>query len=163
MYKTKQVIVVRKDLKMRRGKEAAQVAHASLAALTDRLTFKGPLLFHADIPPVMVEWLNDSFAKIVVSCDSEEALFDLQKQAEAAGIINALIQDNGTTEFKEECSECDGEGILCLFDHKELDTDTVCPICRGSGKVSKPTYTTLAIGPDYSEKIDKITGRLQLR
>jgi PTH2 family peptidyl-tRNA hydrolase len=33
----KQVIVIRKDLKMRRGKEIAQGAHAAMAWLTNRL------------------------------------------------------------------------------------------------------------------------------
>ncbi|MGZ3423232.1 MAG: peptidyl-tRNA hydrolase, partial [Polyangiales bacterium] len=33
----KQVIVVRRDLKMRRGKEIAQGSHASMAFLTERL------------------------------------------------------------------------------------------------------------------------------
>jgi len=36
MIHTKQVIVIRKDLKMRRGKEIAQGAHASIAFLTAR-------------------------------------------------------------------------------------------------------------------------------
>lgn len=31
-----------------------------------------------------------------------------------------------------------------------------------AGKINKPTYTALAIGPDYSDKIDKITGHLKL-
>jgi hypothetical protein len=39
----KQVIVIRKDLKMRRGKECAQAAHASMAFITRRLSFPGGL------------------------------------------------------------------------------------------------------------------------
>jgi len=31
--------------------------------------------------------------------NSEQELFDLQKQADEAGIVNALILDNGATEF----------------------------------------------------------------
>ena len=34
---TKQVIVIRRDLKMRRGKEIAQGAHASMLWLADRV------------------------------------------------------------------------------------------------------------------------------
>jgi PTH2 family peptidyl-tRNA hydrolase len=37
----KQVLVIRKDLKMRRGKEIAQGAHASMAWLTNRLRASG--------------------------------------------------------------------------------------------------------------------------
>ena len=35
--KTKQIIIIRKDLKVRRGKEIAQGAHASMAVLTNNL------------------------------------------------------------------------------------------------------------------------------
>ena len=47
----------------------------------------------------MIEWKEGSFAKIVVGCNSEQELFDLQKQADEAGIVNALILDKGATEF----------------------------------------------------------------
>jgi len=40
---TKQVIVIRRDLKMRRGKEIAQGAHASTAWLAERVLGHGPL------------------------------------------------------------------------------------------------------------------------
>jgi len=34
-----------------------------------------------------------------------------------------------------KCLKCDGEGELCLFDHKELDHDITCPRCEGKGDV----------------------------
>ena len=37
MRKVKQIIVVRKDLNMRKGKIAAQAAHASMAVLLDSM------------------------------------------------------------------------------------------------------------------------------
>lgn len=85
----KQVIVVRKDLNMRKGKIGAQVAHGSLAVTLENLDH-----------PVVKEWLAGIFTKICVSCDSLDELLDLKKKADDAGIINALITDSGKTEFK---------------------------------------------------------------
>jgi PTH2 family peptidyl-tRNA hydrolase len=77
--KTKQVIVVRKDLNMRKGKLAAQVAHASMKVLLDCMKVDNfpviryterRLMIHWDKP--LEKWLSGSFTKIVVSCDSEK-------------------------------------------------------------------------------------------
>ena len=106
----------------------------------------------------MKSWKKESFSKIVAGCNSEQELFDLQKQANEKDIINAIILDNGATEFKEICSCCKGDTIF-------MDGDAIneyCNICNGTGKINKPTYTCLAIGPDESEKIDKITRHLKL-
>ena len=84
----KQVIVVRKDLKMRKGKIAAQVAHGSLGVTLANLE-------HPDVE----EWLAGAFTKICVSCDSEEELLELEALATAKNVINCLITDSGKTEF----------------------------------------------------------------
>ena len=62
----KQVIVVRKDLNMRKGKIAAQCCHASLGVTLANLQ-------HPDVK----EWLSGAFTKICVSCESEDELFAL--------------------------------------------------------------------------------------
>lgn len=135
-YNIKQVIVIRKDLKMRRGKESAQASHASMKVLLDlmqktELVYSPSLrierLFTVEKGSYLNQWLEGSFAKIVVSCNSEEELLELQKQAKEANILNALITDAGATEFN---------GV--------------------------PTVTCLAIGPHSSEEINKITGNLKL-
>ena len=87
-YQYKQIIAIRKDLKMRRGKECAQVAHASMKATLENM----------DAEPVQL-WLAGAFAKICVTVNSEQELLDLKNQAEEAGLITALIQDAGRTEF----------------------------------------------------------------
>lgn len=121
---TKQVIIVRKDLKMNRGKEIAQASHASLAFMGHRIlnTFDGRITF----TPAIYEWFNKSFTKITLQVDSEEALLDVHKKAQEAGVESYLIKDDGRTYFDE------------------------------------PTYTCVGIGPDYSEKIDKVTKGLRL-
>ena len=156
MNEIKQVIVIRRDLNMSVGKAIAQGAHASCGV------FKHYIM-QATAPDKSIrDWIQGSYAKVVVGCDSEEALFKLQSKADAAGIINALSLDEGRTEFKQTCPTCGGTGELCLFDHKELEHDTSCGKCGGTGLLNKPTYTALAIGPDYSDKIDPITKRLRL-
>lgn len=87
-YDYKQVIVLRKDLNMRKGKMCASSAHASLKAVLDKLN-------HPDVKG----WLAGRFAKIVVSVDSEDELFKIYNQAKEAGLVCSLIQDAGFTEF----------------------------------------------------------------
>lgn len=96
----KQVIVMRKDLGMRKGKMIAQGAHASLKVLldggaldTDRTTFAIPL------SPAVAAWLGGRFTKVCVSVDSEAALEAIVERARAAGVPCALIVDAGQTEF----------------------------------------------------------------
>ena len=87
----KQVIVLRKDLKMRKGKMVAQGAHASLKATLENI----------DHPDVKM-WLAGRFTKIVVSVDSEEELFEIHRKANAANLVCSLILDAGLTEFGGE-------------------------------------------------------------
>jgi peptidyl-tRNA hydrolase, PTH2 family len=116
----------------------------------------------SDFTDEMIEWMKGSFAKIVVGCNSEQELFDLQKQADEEGIVNALILDNGNTEFKKVCPFCQGSGEVVVIQELYSDISEDCAECDGTGKINKPTYTCLAIGPDLSDKIDKITGGLKL-
>jgi PTH2 family peptidyl-tRNA hydrolase len=133
--KIKQVIVIRKDLKMRRGKEIAQGSHASMRFLCERLRQKGSLvkkfLNFIKKEPLWSDaewsWITGSFAKICLRVDSEQELLDLYHQALEAGLVASLVTDRGLTEFK---------GV--------------------------PTNTAIAIGPDYASKIDVITSSLKL-
>lgn len=140
MIEVKQVIVVRKDLNMRKGKIAAQVAHASMAVLLDsmqrdELTYpvgtgitegmRLSLLLDKGSPAY--EWLNGQFTKIVLYVESEDDITVLANRCNFMVVPHAVITDAGRTEFH-----------------------------------GKPTVTCIAIGPDISEKIDTITGDLPL-
>ena len=132
MSEVKQVIVIRKDLKMRKGKMVAQGAHASLGSLLNFFNKKeesGKIEYNVqfDKGSILDSWLNGIFTKICVSVDSEEELDKIKEQCDAYGIPCALITDCGLTEF---------HGV--------------------------PTKTCLGIGPWYTEDIDKITGKLPL-
>jgi len=144
----KQVIVMRKDLKMRRGKEVAQGAHASLKIFFDRMS---PLIIYEEreqddphyeygsikervhghfdcrMTPEMESWKEGAFTKICVKVNSEEELLEIVEKAKLAKLPVALICDKGLTEF---------DGV--------------------------PTNTCCAIGPANSEEIDKITSELSL-
>jgi len=135
---TKQVIVMRNDLGMRKGKMIAQGAHASLAFMSRRVqasmekkTFNLAryvrLSDFVELSEAEKEWIQSSFAKVCVRVDSLGELWEIQLKAEEAGLEVHLITDSGKTEFHGE-----------------------------------PTPTCLAIGPDYSENIDPITGHLKL-
>jgi peptidyl-tRNA hydrolase, PTH2 family len=123
---TKQAIVIRRDLKMRRGKEIAQGSHASMAFLTRRLE-PNDLGFKIELSEAEVVWLDSSFVKVTLQVQTEEELLEVYEKAKAAGLEAHLITDSGKTEFN---------GV--------------------------PMNTAVAIGPDWSEKIDEITGTLKL-
>ena len=96
--RVKQVICYRRDLTMRKGKIAAQCAHAALAVFLRRdrgaadqlgIPLEGP----------MALWAKHRSAKIVLSVESEEDLLAVHRLAEADGLPTALITDAGRTEF----------------------------------------------------------------
>ena len=92
----KQVIVIRKDLKMRRGKEIVQGAHAAMAFLTERLR-QSPTV---SLSPSEREWVEGIFTKVCVRVDSEDALRSIESRAKEEGIICHAITDSGLTEFQ---------------------------------------------------------------
>jgi peptidyl-tRNA hydrolase, PTH2 family len=96
----KQVIVMRKDLGMRKGKMIAQGAHASLKVLLDAggLDPRGAV-FTIPLDPALAAWLGGRFTKVCVSVDSEAALDAIVARAREAGVPCALIVDAGHTEF----------------------------------------------------------------
>jgi PTH2 family peptidyl-tRNA hydrolase len=134
---SKQVIVVRKDLNMPEGKLAAQVSHASMAPLIEKLRgFSHDLVTPTDtkqrlfidlIPgDAWKDWIDGRFRKIVVYVKSEQKLLDIFNKAKEAKLPCSLIKDAGFTVFNE------------------------------------PTYTCVGIGPCWAEDVDKITGKLRL-
>ena len=85
----KQVIVVRKDLKMPSGKLGAQIAHGSLEA------FLNSTKTNQD------QWRKSGATKIILQVNSEEELLDIYQQAKQQKLACALICDAAHTFFKE--------------------------------------------------------------
>ena len=139
MYNTKMMIVMRRDLKMRKGKIAAQAGHACTEALLMAMYKENRLGDLLDTPAGMMlqmegrekspltEWFGGGVAKICVYVDSEEELLAIAAKAEEMGIIAAVITDAGATEF---------HGV--------------------------PTRTCLALEPLPAEVADTLTGGLPL-
>ncbi|SCX20055.1 peptidyl-tRNA hydrolase, PTH2 family [Mycolicibacterium fluoranthenivorans] len=88
MGTVKQLIVMRTDLNMRKGKMVAQGAHAAVAAVVENLD-----------DPRVVEWMNSHFTKICVGVGSADELSEVMARARAAGLITRGIVDSGRTEF----------------------------------------------------------------
>jgi PTH2 family peptidyl-tRNA hydrolase len=97
----KQVIVMRKDLNMRKGKMIAQGAHASLAVVLQAgaVDAADPARYTLAMSEPMRAWLTGRFTKVCVSVTSEAELDDVVARARAAGVPCALITDSGATEF----------------------------------------------------------------
>ena len=98
---TKQIIVIRRDLKMRRGKEIAQGSHASMAFLTRRIqkSLEMGTGSYAPLKDVEKEWINSSFRKITCQVQTLEELEALADRAKEAGLETHIITDSGYTEF----------------------------------------------------------------
>lgn len=132
MRDAKQIVVVRRDLNMRKGKIAIQCAHASTKVLLDLMitklesdkTFR---TFVTNNDSALEFWLENSFAKICVYVNSEEELDQIYNKAKEAGLLCSMIVDSGRTEFK---------GV--------------------------PTKTVVAIGPAWCDEVDPITQHLPL-
>ena len=139
MYQSKMMIVMRRDLKMRKGKIAAQAGHACIDAILMALskegrlndfevTDEGFLLKDTDkLSTPLSNWFMYGCAKICVYVDSEEDLLSIANKANEKGIIAAVITDAGMTEF---------HGV--------------------------PTKTCLALEPLPAEMADELTGNLPL-
>jgi PTH2 family peptidyl-tRNA hydrolase len=95
----KQVIVVRKDLNMRKGKIAAQVAHASMSFLTTSMRGKSGHPIVIELTKEQRLWVDGSFTKVVVYVNSDDELLSVHRAAHDAGIESHRIQDSGRTEF----------------------------------------------------------------
>lgn len=100
MSDVKQVIVVRKDIKMRKGKLASQVAHAAMKFIVDNNVSERPNVLVVELSNDEATWLfGGSFTKAVVACDTEDELRGLIMKAELADVTVCPIVDSGKTEF----------------------------------------------------------------
>ena len=135
MNDVKQVIVMRNDLGMRKGKMIAQGSHSSIAFLTNKIKNSSPAqrdfgqsqFALINMSEAEELWIRGIFKKVCLKVDSEQELLDIHTKALEAGLVSYLITDAGLTEFN---------GV--------------------------PTNTCIGIGPDYADKIDVITGHLKL-
>jgi PTH2 family peptidyl-tRNA hydrolase len=94
----KQVIILRKDLNMRKGKLVAQGAHASMGAILSLCKQDGDRLV-LEMDERTKPWLTGRFKKICVYVNSEEELLQIYNTALTNGLVCSIIKDSGLTEF----------------------------------------------------------------
>ncbi len=134
----KMMIVMRRDLGMRKGKIAAQAGHACVEAVLHAIrkvpegkwkeTEEGWTAANEDLEtyPVL-SWLHEGQKKVCVYTDGEEKLMMLAKELEERGVACSVIRDAGHTEFH-----------------------------------GKPTITCFATEPAPASKLDPVTSALPL-
>lgn len=88
----KMVVAVRKDLKMKEGKIGAQVGHAAVDCVQEALS---------NAPDLLDNWEESGSTKVCLKIDGEDALLALEEQCRKAGLITALIEDEGRTQVAE--------------------------------------------------------------
>lgn len=83
----KQVIVIRKDLDLSRGKAAAQAAHAALGAYQKADKKKRQA------------WKRSGSKKVVLCVNTEQELINTKADAERSGLTSYMVTDAGQTEI----------------------------------------------------------------
>nr|XP_010338017.1 peptidyl-tRNA hydrolase 2, mitochondrial isoform X1 [Saimiri boliviensis boliviensis] len=86
----KMILVVRNDLKMGKGKVAAQCSHAAVSAYKQ---------IQRRNPEVLKQWEYCGQPKVVVKAPDEETLIALLTHAKMLGLTVSLIQDAGRTQI----------------------------------------------------------------
>ncbi len=90
MEEIKQVILVRADLEMGKGKLAVQVAHASLLSYLEALNKD---------KSIVEKWLRNGQKKIALKVSNEDDLIRFYKAFQYKNIPCALVEDAGLTEL----------------------------------------------------------------
>lgn len=98
MAELKQVIIVRQDLKLQKGKMAAQCAHAAVEAVLKSDNDK------------VKQWRNEGQKKIVLKVADEKELFRYAQIAKDEGLSTAIITDAGKTHIAPGTRTCVGIG-----------------------------------------------------
>ncbi len=100
-FEYKQVIVFRSDLKLEKGKLAAQASHAAVSA-AEEARKRHRTWWEA--------WLFEGQRKIAVKVKDEKELLEFESRAKELGLPNSLIVDRGLTQVPEGTVTCLGIG-----------------------------------------------------
>jgi PTH2 family peptidyl-tRNA hydrolase len=83
----KQVMVLRSDIKMSKGKAAAQACHASVSSALKSEKSK------------IRKWEHEGQKKVILKSRSLNELLSLKAKCDRLGLTNAIISDAGLTEI----------------------------------------------------------------
>ena len=93
--------IVRKDLKISKGKLCSQVAHAAVLAVE-----KAKLQY----PDWYRNWIEEGQRKVILKASSLKELNNLKKRAGQMELPYALVRDKGLTEVPPNTVTCIGIG-----------------------------------------------------
>jgi peptidyl-tRNA hydrolase, PTH2 family len=133
----KMVIVARKDLNMRKGKLAAQCSHAAMKIILDLMTKCNPYPYDS------IYWTKREFTL------KDTDPLDKWLKGRFTKVVVSVDSEQELLDIK---AKADAAGIRTA-----LITDAGLTEFHGI-----PTNTCVAIGPDYPDKLDPITGTLKL-
>lgn len=134
-FEPKQILVYRRDLKSRTGKIASQCAHASLKVVVDKLQ------------RISIWSLPYEIIKLVIKKNDPLYIWLFEGA------------------FTKICVYVNSEEELLEVYNKAKEAGIHCALIQDAGRTEfkgVPTYTCCAIGPDYPDVVDKITGELPL-
>ena len=100
-FEYKLVIVLRTDIKMSKGKIAAQAGHAAVSASE---------YARKNRPEWWNPWIMEGQRKIAVKVKSEQEILELERRARNAKLPAVLIVDRGLTEIPPNTTTCLGIG-----------------------------------------------------
>ncbi|MGL6298911.1 MAG: peptidyl-tRNA hydrolase Pth2 [Methanobacteriaceae archaeon] len=90
----KQVMIIRTDIKMSKGKVAAQCCHGAIGAYQNTDTAK------------IRSWEAEGSKKVVLKVASVQELFELKEIAKRLNVPNYLVKDAGRTELPASTITC---------------------------------------------------------
>jgi PTH2 family peptidyl-tRNA hydrolase len=100
-FQFKQVIAVRRDLEMGKGKMAVQVAHAAVSAAEEA---------RKRFAEWWEAWLREGQCKVAVRVDSLDEILQLERRSRELQLPFALITDRGLTQIDPGTTTCLGIG-----------------------------------------------------
>jgi PTH2 family peptidyl-tRNA hydrolase len=100
-FQFKQVIAVRRDLDMGKGKIAVQVAHAAVTAAEEA---------RKKFTEWWEAWLREGQCKVAVRVDSLDEILQLERKSKELRLPSALITDRGLTQIDPGTTTCLGIG-----------------------------------------------------
>ena len=100
-FQFKQVIAVRRDLDMGKGKIAVQVAHAAVTAAEEA---------RKKFTEWWEAWLREGQCKVAVRVDSLDEILQLERKSKELRLPSALITDRGLTQIDPGMTTCLGIG-----------------------------------------------------
>lgn len=112
LLEPKQIIVLRKDLKMSKGKAAVQASHAAVASA---IRSKAEKRNDFDL------WWRTGQKKVVLAAESESELLEMEIRLKKTGVVVVKIDDAGRTQLPPNTTTALGIGP---YMNKEVDIIT---------------------------------------